>query len=400
MWVWGHAEHRKLDINEWTGKEWANDVADLYAEWAWWTHPCTHCSIIAISLLHYNSLQIQARNGSILGKITRHLADDINTRRGLQQLQKILQLGNATFGLIDWTSFGPATNKFTKTVYNRAYLCKHMGNHWFTEARAHKFDPLASDWWCCNKGMAETTEHIYQCSSWEPVDSKYFTKFVDLMQEKKMQNDILELFEAGLDIAFFMPFQFSDDEEFMAAADIMADEQVTKILICEEIQEDRQEAFLQQTKLGWTQLLMGYLTSGWQTCTAGLEHIWTTSCAHLFLEWGHTCGTHRNNTLYGPFKKRHQQQHCRLQAEAQVWLEAPSTESLVPLQKDACPRRDVMRARMETIATWQLQQQTMRWLIRNGKRTSIIMQFQTKASLEVWDRNCHGKLLAEEYRNY
>mmetsp|Transcript_4499 Transcript_4499/g.6866 ORF Transcript_4499/g.6866 Transcript_4499/m.6866 type:complete len:82 (+) Transcript_4499:902-1147(+) len=39
--------------------------------------------------------------------------------------------------------------------------------------------------------------------------------------------------------------------------------------------------------------------------------------------------------------------------------------------------------RMETLATWLLQQQTMRWLIRNGKRTSIIMQFQTKASLEV-----------------
>jgi len=26
------------------------------------------------------------------------------------------------------------------------------------------------------------------------------------------------------------------------------------------------------TKLGWTQIFMGYFTSGWQTCMADLEH--------------------------------------------------------------------------------------------------------------------------------
>jgi len=48
------------------------------------------------------------------------------------------------------------------------------------------------------------------------------------MQEKK--NEILELFEVDLDSTLFTPFRFSYDEEFMAAADIMADEQVTEIL--------------------------------------------------------------------------------------------------------------------------------------------------------------------------
>ena len=79
------------------------------------------------------------------GKIARRLADDINRRRGLQQLQKILRLDDEIFGLIDWESFGPATNTFTKTVFSRAHLCKHVSTYWFTEARAHKFDNLALD---------------------------------------------------------------------------------------------------------------------------------------------------------------------------------------------------------------------------------------------------------------
>ena len=63
-----------------------------------------------------------------------------------------------------------------------------------------------------------------------------------------------------------------------------------------------------------------------------------------------------------------------------------------------------MRARMETIATWLLKQQTMKRLIQNGKRMSIIMQFQTKASLEVLDQNIHRKLIVarqgiQEQRN-
>jgi len=77
-----------------------------------------------------------------------------------------------------------------------------------------------------------------------------------------MPNEILKLFE-GLDIALFTPFQFFYDEEYMAAVDITVDVRVKKILTCEKIKEDRREAFLQQTKLGWTRIFIGYLTSEW-----------------------------------------------------------------------------------------------------------------------------------------
>mmetsp|Transcript_4501 Transcript_4501/g.6871 ORF Transcript_4501/g.6871 Transcript_4501/m.6871 type:complete len:93 (+) Transcript_4501:462-740(+) len=74
-----------------------------------------------------------------------------------------------------------------------------MRSHWFAEARAHKFDRLASDRCrCCTMDVAEMTDHIFQCPSREPIHSKFFTKFVELMREKKIPIDILELFEVGL----------------------------------------------------------------------------------------------------------------------------------------------------------------------------------------------------------
>ena len=85
-WVRGHAERRKTDVNEWTDDEWANDITDMYADRAWHITPRIHCSTIAISFLHHTSLQIQVPGGSMSGKIARRLADDINRRRGLQQL--------------------------------------------------------------------------------------------------------------------------------------------------------------------------------------------------------------------------------------------------------------------------------------------------------------------------
>ena len=194
------------------------------------------------------------------GKIARRLADDINRRRGLQQLQKILRLEDEIFGLIDWESFGPATNTFTKTVSSRAHLCKHVSAHWFTEARAHKFDNLVSDrCQCCQLDVAETTDHILQCPTRDTVHSMFYTKFIELMQEQELPNDILELFDASIDIALFTPLRFSFDEDYIDAADIMMDERVTKILNNDNIRPDRREVFAQQKRMGWTRKFMCFL---------------------------------------------------------------------------------------------------------------------------------------------
>jgi len=189
------------------------------------------------------------------------------------------------------------------------------------------------------------------------------------------------------------------DDDYMDDKDIMTDDRVTAILTDKTIQADRREAFTQQTRMGWTKIFLGFFTNSWRTSTEKLEYPWVSSCIRLFLEWGRACWTHRNNQLYGPSKKQHQQkQHQqkrqRLQAEARVWLEAPKRESLVPLQRNARFRKDITRATTETISTCLLQQQTLRRLIRNKRRTNIISYFQSEASLEVLDRNFRSKILA------
>ena len=185
-------------------------------------------SLIAITSQHHHSLQIRVPSGSMSGKIARQLADDINTRLGLQQLQKVFHLDDDTFSNIDWKSFGTASTPFTKTIYSRAHFSKHIGGQWFTEARAHKYDPMASDQCrCCDEGKIEKIEHILQCSSRKPIHQKYLTKFEALMRDYEIPNDILKMFETGIEIALIPTAQPFHDGETTDTADLMDDESIT-----------------------------------------------------------------------------------------------------------------------------------------------------------------------------
>ena len=228
------------------------------------------------------------------GKVARRLATDINTRRGLQQLQKTLHLDDDTFGTIDWESFGVGGNSFRKTIYSTAHFCKHVCEQWHTESRAHKYDDLAPDRCrCCTENKEETTEHIFQCSSRKDVHKKYYEKFIGLMGDKEIPNDILSMFEVGIDIALFKPLRTVYDDDILASTDIMADIRVTRIMNEVSIREDRREAFAQQTRLGWTKLFLGYMTEGWRISTEEFtketNNKWTAACSRLFIEWGQAC---------------------------------------------------------------------------------------------------------------
>ena len=117
------------------------------------------------------------------------------------------------------------------------------------------------------------------------------------------------------------------------------------------------------------------------------------SCTRLFLEWGRACWAHRNLLLFGPSSSRQQQRRIRLQDEAKVWLNAPRTESLVPLNNKRRLQRDITRATTETIATWVTRQNQLRKRIRNKKTTSIITNFTSEAELQNNDRVFHNKLI-------
>ena len=154
-------------------------------------------------------------------------------------------------------------------------------------------------------------------------------------------------------------------------------------------------AFEQQRKLGWSRLFMGYMTNGWrQSMTKLTKRNWTAACLRLFLQWGRACWSHRNTILYGPSKKRHQQRRRRLQAEARVWIDSPSSESLVPIDKYGSLKRDITRATTETIATWIQRQQQTRHLIRSKKKENIYINFQSEEALQAADRRFHHKIIA------
>ena len=139
-------------------------------------------------------------------------------------------------------------------------------------------------------------------------------------------------------------------------------------------------------KLGWTRIFTGYILTEWHKSTSELQHKWTNSSICPFLEWG--------GLLVTPSTKQHQQCRKRLQAEARVWIDAPCTESLVPIHYNGRLKRDITRATSETIATWLLWQSQLRKQIRDRKKTSLIAEFHSEDILLEADRIFHGKLLA------
>mmetsp|Transcript_13324 Transcript_13324/g.19849 ORF Transcript_13324/g.19849 Transcript_13324/m.19849 type:complete len:133 (-) Transcript_13324:45-443(-) len=96
----------------------------------------------------------------------------------------------------------------------------------------------------------------------------------------------------------------------------------------------------------------------------------------------------------GPSTNQHQQRRKRLQDEARVWIDAPSTESLVPIHCTGTLKRDITRATSETIATWLHRQRQLRKRIRDNKKTKLITHFLSEDTLKEADRSFHGKLLA------
>ena len=176
----------------------------------------------------------------------------------------------------------------------------------------------------------------------------------------------------------------------------MTDKRVTTILNEDAIQGDQQEAFAQQTKLGWTRIFTGYISTEWRKSTLELQQTWTSSCIRLFLDCGGGCWSHRNKTLYGPSTKPHQQRQKRLQDEARVWIDAPRTETLVPIHYTGTLKRDITRATSETIATWLHRQRQLRKQIRDNQKTSLITHFLSEDTLKEADQSFHGKLLAAQ----
>ena len=97
-------------------------------------------------------------------------------------------------------------------------------------------------------------------------------------------------------------------------------------------------AFKQQTKLGWEQLFIGKMARGWRQCWPDKIY-WRSSIAFTLMDWGRVCWRHRNRTLYGKRQDEYKMTRLWLTTEAHVWTEAPTTETLIQLQRNQWKRK-------------------------------------------------------------
>ena len=59
------------------------------------------------------------------------------------------------------------------------------------------------------------------------------------MRDKEIPNDIVRMFEAGIDIALLTPLRYSYEDVHIDEDDIMTDDRVTTILTDDTIRADR-----------------------------------------------------------------------------------------------------------------------------------------------------------------
>ena len=62
-----------------------------------------------------------------------------------------------------------------------------------------------------------------------------------------------------------------------------------------------------------------------------------------------------------------------LKAEAQVWMDAPNVETLIPIQRDRWKRKLLKKAANSDIAFWLVHNRTRRKILHRGKVLNIVM---------------------------
>ena len=120
---------------------------------------------------------------------------------------------------------------------------------------------------------------------------------------------------------------------------------------------------------------------------------WRSSIAHTFMEWGRACWSYRNIILYGERKDKYKITRLQLKAEAHVWLEAPSTESCIPIQRDRWKRKLLKKAVNSDIAFWLEHNRSRRRIAQQGKISNIVETPTENEELEAANASFCTKIL-------
>ena len=217
----------------------------------------------------------------------------------------------------------------------RAHFSKQYTQQWYTDAKAHHLDEIIpATCGCCEGCEAETMIlHILRCSNRNEVHTEHNRDFERRMREIEAPTHLLHLFEAGIELAL-LDGDMHSGEEWNSNPNVSRTEKtISKLLNDNRIPQHYKTVFQQQRKVGWEHLFMGKMASAdgdnvGQTKNTGAR----ASRTHIWMEWGRACWSHRNSILYGERKDKYKSTRIRLKAEAQIWMEALSIETLIPIQ--------------------------------------------------------------------
>ena len=171
------------------------------------------------------------------------------------------------------------------------------------------------------------------------------------MRDIEAPNHLLHLFEAGIEVALLEATRGEDWNSNPNGSTL--GRIILKLLFDDSIPQQYKTAFQQQTKLGWEHLFMGKMASRWKQCWSDKKH-WHSNITYTFMEWGRACWGHRNNKLYGERKDKYKITRMRLKAEAQaqVWMDAPNVETLIPIQRGQWKQKLLKKPANSDIVFW------------------------------------------------
>ena len=111
------------------------------------------------------------------------------------------------------------------------------------------------------------------------------------------------------------------------------------------------------------------------------------------MEWGRACWSHRNSILYGERKDKYTITRLRLKAEAQVWIEAPIIESIIPIQQDQRKWKLLKKAANSDIAFWLEHNRTRRKIVQRGRVPNIVVTLTSPDELAAANNSFLAKIL-------
>ena len=108
------------------------------------------------------------------------------------------------------------------------------------------------------------------------------------MRQVEMPNDILKLLEGGIDVVLSGGETYRGENWHDNDNIAQNDEIITALMEAPSFREDAKGAFIQQIEMGWEDLFMGRMATGWRSAMENLKP-WITKLMSLMIEWGRSC---------------------------------------------------------------------------------------------------------------